>query len=284
LSESEKYLQSAGAVRRLIGDFKPDAALILGSGLGFLGDRVQSAVTVPYAEIPHFSLSTAPGHAGRLIFGELSGRKVAVMQGRLHYYEGYSFREIAYPVRVLRLLGADTLIVTNAAGGICPDFSVGDLMLITDHLKFFHDGPLRGENEDDFGTRFPDMTYAYTPELQRLLRRAAEKEDIALREGVYAYFPGPQFETPAEIRALKVLGASAVGMSTVPEVITAAHAGMKVLGVSLICNMAAGMLDQPLTGADVDRAAREASESFARLILRFVSMLEIPEAGNGHAD
>lgn len=284
LTEFEKCLESARAVRGRVGDFAPEAAVILGSGLGFLADEVRNASAVSYADIPHFARSTAPGHRGRLVFGELSGRKVAVMQGRLHYYEGYSMKDVAYPVRVLKTLGAETLFVTNAAGGVNGAFKVGDLMLIADHIKFFHDGPLRGENEPGFGTRFPDMTYAYAPELRQLAREAARCEKIALKEGVYAFFPGPQFETPAEIRAARVLGADAVGMSTVPEVIAAAHAGMRVLGVSLICNMAAGMLEKPLSGADVDAAAEAASEDFARLMLRCLSMLYKPEDADGHAD
>ena len=272
LTDLEKCRESVAAIHDKIGDFRPDVALILGSGLGFLGDAVLNARSLPYAGIPHFASSTAPGHAGRLVFGELSGRKAAVMQGRLHYYEGYSYHEVAYPVRALKMLGAKTLIVTNASGGIDEGFQAGDLMLITDHIKFFNDGPLRGENEPEFGPRFPDMTYAYTPALCELARGAAQAEGLLLREGVYAYFPGPQFETPAEIRALRALGAAAVGMSTVPEVIAAAHAGMDVLGISLICNMAAGLSGKPLSAAEVNEAAAGASQRFSRLILKCLSM------------
>lgn len=267
MTEIEKLEQSAGFIRRNIGNFTPDIALILGSGLGFMGDTLENAVAVDYGDIPHFKASTAPDHKGRLVFGMLGGKKAAVMQGRLHYYEGYTYREVAYPVQVLRLLGARTLIVTNASGGIDTAFEAGDLMLITDHIKFFNDSPLRGENLPALGERFPDMTFSYSPELCAAARAAAQEAGIVLREGVYAYFPGPQFETPAEIRALRTLGAAAVGMSTVPEVIAAAHAGMRVLGISLICNMAAGVRNQPLSAAEVTETADRSREMFSRFLM-----------------
>jgi len=263
----EQYQESAAAIRARIGGFTPRTAMILGSGLGYLGDIVEEAVAIPYGEIPHFKVSTAPDHKGQLVFGKLRGQAVAVMQGRMHHYEGYSYEEVSYAVRVLRLLGCENLIVTNAAGGVNTSFQVGDIMLIRDHMKFFMESPLRGENLEEFGTRFPDMSYLYTPAYQELARACAKELGITLREGVYMYFPGPQFETPAEVRAARVLGADAVGMSTAPEAITAGHCGMKILGFTLVTNMAAGVLPQPLSGAEVNAAAGAARKKFSALVL-----------------
>lgn len=260
------YQQSAAYLREKVGTFQPKVAMILGSGLGFLGDQVENAIAVPYGDIPHFKASTAPGHKGQLVFGTLEGQKVAVMQGRMHHYEGYSYEEVAYAVRVLRLLGAETLIVTNAAGCVNRSWNAGDLMLITDHIKFFLESPLRGENLPCFGPRFPDASHLYTPALQALAKAAASELGIVLREGVYMYFPGPQYETPAEVRAARILGADAVGMSTAPEVIVAGHCGMDVLGFTLLTNMAAGILDQPLSEQEVLDAAAACRDRFAQLI------------------
>lgn len=262
----EQYCQSAEALRKILGGFEPEILLILGSGLGALGDEVEQAVYVPYDEVPHMKHSTAPGHKGRFVFGRLAGRAVAVMQGRLHAYEGWSFADAAFPVRLLRLLGADKLIVTNAAGAVNEAFRVGDIMLIRDHIKFFALSPLTGPNTEEFGPRFPDMSHVYTPALADRARAAAKELGIVLREGVYMYFPGPQYETPAEIRAARVLGADAVGMSTVPETITAAHCGMQVLGFTLCTNMAAGVLDQPLSGEEVIEAGKLAAPRFSALV------------------
>jgi purine-nucleoside phosphorylase len=231
-----------------------------------MAEQAQNAIAVDYKDIPGFRVSTAPGHAGRLVFGELGGKKVAVMQGRLHAYEGYTFEETCFPIRVLRLLGCDKLIITNASGGVDLSFRPGDIMLITDHMKFFPDSPLWGENLPEFGVRFPDSTYLYTPALQDVARQAAKEENIALQEGVYMYFPGPSYETPAEIRAIRVLGGNAVGMSTVPEVITAGHCGMQVLGFSLISNAAAGITDKPLSEQEVLDAAEAAKGRFSSLV------------------
>ena len=261
-----QYQESAAALRKKLNGFQPEALLILGSGLGALGDEVENPIVVPYEEVPHMKHSTAPDHKGRFVFGRLAGRNVAVMQGRLHAYEGWSFADAAYPVRVLRLLGAETLIVTNAAGAVNDAFDVGDIMLITDHIKFFAMSPLTGPNVEEFGPRFPDMTHVYTPALQAVARDAAKKLDLRLQEGVYMYFPGPQYETPAEIRAARLLGADAVGMSTVPETIVAAHCGMKVLGFTLCTNMAAGVLDQPLSGEEVIEAGKIAAPRFSALV------------------
>ena len=262
----QQYQESAEALRRRLNGFVPQVLLILGSGLGALGDQVESPIVVPYEEVPHMKHSTAPDHKGRFVFGRLAGRNVAVMQGRLHAYEGWSFADAAYPVRVLRLLGAETLIVTNAAGAVNDAFDVGDIMLITDHIKFFAMSSLTGPNVEEFGPRFPDMTHVYTPALQAVARDAAKKLDLRLQEGVYMYFPGPQYETPAEIRAARLLGADAVGMSTVPETIVAAHCGMKVLGFTLCTNMAAGVLDQPLSGEEVIEAGKVAAPRFSALV------------------
>ena len=262
----EQYAASAEAIRARIGGFRPRVLLILGSGLGSLGDAVEDPIAVPYSEIPHMKFSTAPGHKGQFLFGRLAGCDVAVMQGRLHAYEGWSFADAAYPVRVARLLGAETLVVTNAAGAVNVDFEVGDIMLITDQIKLFGDSPLRGPNVAEVGPRFPDSTHTYTPALQAIARKAAETLSIPLREGVYMYFPGPQYETPAEIRAARLLGADAVGMSTVPEAIVARHCGMNVLGFTLCTNMAAGVLDQPLSGEEVIEAGNAAAPRFSALV------------------
>ena len=261
-----QYRESAGALAERLGAFRPEVLLILGSGLGSLGDQVEDPVIVPYGDVPHMKRSTVPDHKGQFVFGSLAGRRAAVMQGRLHTYEGWSFADVSYPVRVLRLLGAQTLLVTNAAGAVNTAFSAGDIMLITDHIKLFGVSPLCGPNVEEFGPRFPDVSHVYTPRLQEAARRAAGTLGIPLREGVYMYFPGPQFETPAEVRMARILGADAVGMSTVPEAIVAAHCGMEVLGFTLCTNMAAGVLDQPLSGEEVLEAAEAARPRFTALV------------------
>ena len=262
----QQYQESAEILRTRLGSFRPDVLLVLGSGLGALGDEVESPIVVPYQDVPHMKHSTAPDHKGQFVFGRLAGRNVAVMQGRLHTYEGWSFADVSYPVRVLRLLGAETLIVTNAAGAVNTGFSAGDIMLITDHIKLFGVSPLCGANVAEFGPRFPDMSQVYTPALREVARKAAQNLGIRLREGVYMYFPGPQYETPAEVRAARILGADAVGMSTVPEAIVAAHCGMNVLGFTLCTNMAAGVLDQPLDGDEVIAAGMAAGPRFTALV------------------
>lgn len=262
----EQYQASAAALAERLGDFRPQVLLILGSGLGSLGNEVENPIVVPYGDVPHMKRSTAPDHKGQFVFGRLAGRDVAVMQGRLHTYEGWSFADVSYPVRVLRLLGAETLLVTNAAGAVNTAFSAGDIMMITDHIKLFGVSPLCGPNLDQFGPRFPDVSAVYTPALRQAAREAADSLGISLREGVYMYFPGPQFETPAEVRMARTLGADAVGMSTVPEAIVAAHCGMRVLGFTLCTNMAAGVLDQPLSGEEVLEAAEAARPKFTALV------------------
>lgn len=261
-----QYREGADALERRLGAFRPRALLILGSGLGFLGDEVENPVVVPYGEVPHMKHSTAPDHRGQFVFGRLAGQDVAVMQGRLHAYEGWTMADTGYPVRLARLLGAETLVVTNAAGAVNTAFSPGDIMLITDHIKLFGAGPLDGPNVSEFGPRFPDVSHVYTPALQEAARQSAEELGLPLRQGVYMYFPGPQFETPAEVRMARILGADAVGMSTVPEAIVAAHCGMRVLGFTLCTNMAAGVLEQPLSGQEVLEAAEKAAPRFSALV------------------
>ena len=262
----ENYRASAEFLRARLGDFVPKVAMILGSGLGYLGDQVEDPIAVDYQDIPYFKASTAPGHKGRLVFGALEGKPVAVMQGRMHHYEGYSYEEVTYAVRVLRLLGCDTLVVTNAAGCVNTHWKAGDLMLITDQIKMFSESPLRGENLPEFGVRFPDASKLYTPRLRQVARDCAKTLGLTLREGVYFYCYGPQYETPAEIRAARILGGDAVGMSTAPEVIVAGHCGMEVLGFTLLSNMAAGILDQPLSEEEVLLAGEHAREDFSALV------------------
>ena len=262
----EQYQESAQALREKLNGFQPRVLVILGSGLGALADEVEDPIAVPYEEVPHMKHSTAPGHKGRFLFGKLAGQDAAVMQGRLHTYEGWSFADAGYPVRVLRLLGARSLVVTNAAGAVNTGFAAGDIMLITDHIKFFGVSPLCGPNVEEFGPRFPDVSHVYTPALRQKARETAGAQGVDLKEGVYMFFPGPQYETPAEVRAARLLGADAVGMSTVPEAITAAHCGMEVLGFTLCTNMAAGVLEQPLSGDEVIEAAEAAGPKFTALV------------------
>ncbi len=262
----DQYQESAACLRARIGDFVPKVAMVLGSGLGFLGDEVENPIAVDYGDIPHFKVSTAPGHKGRLVFGTLEGQNVAVMQGRMHHYEGYSYEEVSYALRVLRLLGCDTLVVTNAAGCVNTAWKAGDLMLITDQIKLFSESPLRGGNLPQFGDRFPDASHLYTVRLQNVARQAASELGLDPKEGEYFYCYGPQYETPAEIRAVRALGGDAVGMSTAPEVIVAGHSGMEILGFTLLTNMAAGILDQPLSEQEVLDAAEACKGKFSALV------------------
>jgi purine-nucleoside phosphorylase len=232
--------ETATAVRSRIADL-PEISLILGSGLGGLADSVENPVEIPYGELPHWPVSTVVGHQGRLVLGQMQGQRVAVMQGRTHYYEGYSMAQVTLPVRVMQRLGVKIIIVTNAAGGVNPDFEPGDLMLITDHLNLIGMAglsPLRGPNLDELGPRFPDMSRAYDLELRRLALQVAEEDGLLLRQGIYACLAGPSFETPADLRFLRAIGVDAVGMSTVPEVTIAHHGGTRVLGISGVSNKA----------------------------------------------
>jgi len=245
---------------------KPQIGIILGSGLGPLVNVLEQPVEIDYSEIPGFPKTTVEGHAGKLVYGKLAGKQVLVMKGRFHLYEGYDVSQVVFHIRVFSLLGIKNLLVTNAAGGINTDFKAGNLMLVTDHISFFAPSPLRGINLDEFGDRFPDMCNAYDRDLIDIARSTARDEGISLKQGVYAFAQGPMYETPAEIRALRVLGADAVGMSTVPEVIVARHCGMKVLGISCITNMAAGVLNETLNHNEVMETADRARESFLTLV------------------
>lgn len=252
---------------------KAKLAMILGSGLGGLADQFEDKIAVDFGAIPGFPRSTVAGHAGRLVWGSLKGINVAAMQGRFHYYEGHSQRQIAYAVWTLRALGADTLVVTNAAGGLNPAFQVGDLMLITDHINNTGSNPLIGPNPHRFGPRFPDMSRAYTPEFRNVAMDTARRLGMPLQQGVYLAVAGPSYETPAEIRSFRRLGADAVGMSTVPEVIAAAHAGMKVLGLSCITNMAAGLGAAKLDHHEVIEVTNRVQSRFLTLVTELVSII-----------
>ena len=238
---SQSHFEAAAAAVRERTQLQPQVGLILGSGLNPLADAVEDGVVIPYGEIPHFPVATVEGHVGQLIVGRLEGQAVVVMQGRAHYYEGYSMAEVTFPVRVMQVLGVEILIVTNAAGGLNPEFQAGDVMLIADHINLIGMGglnPLRGPNLDKFGSRFPDMSEPYDARLQAIARQVATEANVLLREGVYICLAGPSFETPADLRFLRLIGVDAVGMSTVPEVIVARHGGTRVLGLSGISNVA----------------------------------------------
>ncbi len=262
----ERVSEAANAIRARAGDEKPAAGLILGSGLGGYADSLEDAVAIPYDEIPHVPVSTVSGHAGRLVVGRRRGVLCAAMQGRVHYYEGHSARDVAFPARVLAALGAKTFVITNAAGGIDPSFEPGTLMLIRDHLNLIPDNPLRGDNDERLGPRFPDMTRAYDPALRDLARGAAASIGVELAEGVYAALPGPAYETPAEVRMLATLGASAAGMSTAPETIVAHHMGARVLGISCITNKAAGVTGEALSHDEVKETAARVRDTFEALL------------------
>lgn len=272
MTTKRQVLESAAYLEAML-PFAPEIGLVLGSGLGPLAYELEDAVYIPYGDIPHFKTSTAPDHAGRLVCGTLAGRRVLCMQGRLHGYEGWSPDEIAYPVYVMKALGARALVLTNASGGINTSFAVGDFMLIGDHINMTGKSPLTGPNDDALGTRFPDMTFAYAPDLQEKAYEAAQDCGIELHRGVYCGVNGPQFETPAEIRMFRTFGADAVGMSTVFEVIAAAHCGMPVVGIAMITNMAAGVLMQPLSGAEVNEIAMRRGADFRRLITSLVGRI-----------
>jgi purine-nucleoside phosphorylase len=249
---------------------KVQIGLILGSGLGILADEIENPVKIPYSEIPDFPVSTVEGHAGQLVFGTLNGVVVAAMQGRFHFYEGYSMEKVTFPVRVMKELGIENLIVTNAAGGVNESFSPGDLMLISDHINNMGTNPLVGPNDSELGPRFPDLSEAYSKGLRTLARDTAKRLNINVQEGVYVGNSGPVYETPAEVRMLRTLGGDAVGMSTVPEVIVARHSGMKVLGISCISNMAAGILDQPLSHDEVIETTEKVKATFLLYVKELV--------------
>lgn len=262
----EKLLHCTRIVQKKIGDFKPEIALVLGTGLGGFGSRVETVTAVDYHDIEGFPVSTVIGHAGRFVFGYISGVPVVVMQGRVHYYEGYPMSDVVLPTRLMKLMGAKVLFLTNAAGGINYDFSAGDFMMITDHIMNFVPSPLIGPNLDELGCRFPDMSDIYKKDLQEILRQTAGELGITLKEGVYIQLSGPNYETPQEVRMCRILGADAAGMSTAAEAVAANHMGMKVCGISCISNMACGILDQPLSHEEVQETADRVSGEFKRLV------------------
>ncbi len=263
--EYRKLMHCYEEVRRQT-DFQPKIAIVLGSGLGDFAEKIRVVTTVEYRTIDGFPTSTVPGHRGRYVFGYIDAVPVVVMQGRVHYYEGYSMQDVVLPIRLMKLLGAEILMVTNASGGINESFRAGDLMLITDQITSFIPSPLIGANIEELGTRFPDMTEAYDKQLREIIQFAAERENIDLKRGVYIQFTGPQFETPAEIRMARTLGADAVGMSTACEVIAARHMGMRVCGISCVSNMAAGITGEPLLHEDVQKYADQTAPRFQRLV------------------
>lgn len=254
-------------------DFEPEVALVLGSGLGGYASNMDVRCEVPYSEIEGFPVSTVPGHDGRFLFGYVKGVPVVAMKGRIHYYEGYDMTDIVLPVRLMGMLGAKTLVLTNAAGGINMDFTPGDLMIIKDHISAFVPSPLRGENLDELGPRFPDMSKIYDRGLMEYLRASAAENGFEMKEGVYLQFQGPNFETPTEIKMFRGLGADAVGMSTVCEAIAARHMGLRIAAVSCITNMAAGILDQPLSHEEVQETADKVADKFEKLITGLIARI-----------
>lgn len=267
LKQAKEFLQDRLKIKPIVG-------LILGSGLGVLADQMSQPIRIPYQDIPGFPTSTVAGHAGQLVAGELNGVAVVAMQGRFHYYEGYRLDSVTFPVRVMKAIGIEKLFVTNAAGGLNEAFKPGDLMLITDHINNTGQNPLIGPNDDQQGVRFPDMSTAYTPDLQKLARQVATELSIDLKEGVYVWNTGPTYETPAEVRMLQAAGGDAVGMSTVPEVIVARHVGLDVLGLSCISNMAAGILDEVLSHDEVIETTESVREIFIALVKAILTRLK----------
>lgn len=263
--EATSYIQDKGVE-------KVEVGLILGSGLGELADEIENPIVIPYEEIPSFPVSTVEGHAGQLVYGTLGGKNVLALQGRFHYYEGYSMEHVTFPVRVMGLLCTESLIVTNAAGGVNEEFTPGDLMIINDHINFFGTNPLIGKNHDEFGVRFPDITQAYDLKYQALAKEVGNELNLSLKEGVYFGMTGPTYETPAEIRMVRTIGGDAVGMSTVPEVIVARHSGLRVLGISCITNLAAGM-GQELNHEDVIEVSTKIRSSFKELIVNVLDKM-----------
>lgn len=265
---------AARAIAARAPGFRPRVGLILGSGLGGLADRMSAPIAIGYGDLPGFPKASVEGHAGRLLLGSLAGQPVAVMQGRVHFYEGHGAAAVLAPVRALRLAGADILLITNAAGSLRPEVGPGRLVAIADHINLLPGNPLTGRNDDRFGPRFPSMRDAYDPSLRRRLQTAAGDAGIDLAEGVYLAYPGPNFETPAEIRAFRILGADLVGMSTVPEVIAARHCGLQVAALSVVTNLAEGMGEESLSHAHTLATATRAAGDLARLVCGFLEKLD----------
>ncbi len=265
----EKLMKCFDCVQKKI-TFKPELALILGSGLGDYADTMEVVETLDYHDIEGFPVSTVPGHKGRFVFGNVGGVPIVAMQGRVHYYEGYKPQDVVLPIRLMKLMGAKTLFLTNAAGGINRSFNAGDFMLITDHISMAVPSPLIGENIEELGVRFPDMSEVYSRRLRKIIENAAVTAGVSLRKGVYLQTTGPQYETPSEIRAYERLGADAVGMSTAIEAIAARHAGMEICGISCISNLAAGISANPLTHAEVQETADRAAPLFRKLVTQAI--------------
>ena len=269
----QKLLSCYDCLKKRI-KFTPKVALVLGSGLGEYAETIQIVASLNYSDIIDFPVSTVAGHRGRFVFGYIEEVPVVIMQGRIHYYEGYEIEDVVLPIRLMKLMGAEILFLTNSAGGVNPEFEAGDFMLIKDQISSFVPSPLIGENIDSLGTRFPDMSHIYDLELQQLIRKSAQKLDICLREGIYLQFTGPNYESPAEVRMARLLGADAVGMSTAVEAIAANHMGMRVCGVSFISNLGCGMTDEPLTHEQVKEAADMAAPYFKKLITLVVTSIK----------
>lgn len=267
------FFEKSAEYVRARAPFQPEIAIVLGSCLGPFADSIQDPVSIDYAEIPNFLISTAPSHAGKLIFGTVAGRRVVCMSGRFHYYEGYDFEQLTIPVRLFKLLGVKATILTNAAGAINTAYRPGDVMIVSDHIKMTGASPLRGANISEFGDRFFDTTQMYTPELREIARECAKHSKLNVHEGVYFYFTGPQFETPAEIRAARILGGDAAGMSTVTEALTAAHCKMPLLALSVMTNMAAGVLDAPLSTEEVDRTGEKIAHEFSAYLTQIIQKI-----------
>ena len=272
MTNYEKIKAAAEYIRARV-SIRPTVGLVLGSGLGGYADTLENAVRIPYGEIPNFPVPTIPGHSGALVFGKKCGQEVVVLQGRIHYYEGLPQQEITLPIRVLAALGVKTVVLTNACGGVNLNFTPGDLMLISDHINYSGSNPLIGANLPEFGPRFPDLSDVYTKRLRKIILTKAEENGIALRQGVYVMYSGPNYETPAEIRMFRTLGADAVGMSTVPEAIVAAHCGMEVVGISCVTNMAAGVLPQKLNHQEVIETAALVHDKFHKLLNLILDLL-----------
>lgn len=275
MSEVFKKLERCLADVRTKTDFVPEVALVLGSGLGDFAKQLQVKAEVPYGEITGFPISTVPGHDGRFVFGFIGNVPVVCMKGRVHYYEGYDIRDVVLPIRLMKLLGAGILFLTNAAGGVNPAFGAGDLMLIRDQISVFAPNPLIGPDIEELGARFPDMSHIYEEELQKIIRSKAEENAIPLQEGVYCQLTGPSYETPAEIRMLQSLGCDAVGMSTAVEAIAANHCGMRVCGISCISNLAAGLSEKPLNHKEVQEAADLAAPRFKKLVTESIKAFNV---------
>ena len=265
----EKLMRCYKTVKEKV-DFQPKVALVLGSGLGDYADRMKIEAELDYHDIDGFPVSTIPGHKGRFVFGHVGEVPVVVMQGRVHYYEGYSIQDVVLPVRLMRMMGAEVLFLTNAAGGVNYDFHAGDLMMITDQISSFVPSPLIGQNMEELGVRFPDMSDVYDKELQNVIRATAKELNIPLQEGVYLQLTGPAYESPAEVRMCRILGADAVGMSTACEAVAANHMKMKICGISCISNLACGMTDQPLDHKEVQEAADRVAPLFRKLVTRSI--------------